>query len=52
MDEHGATQTSFDEKARIGVAHFKNFFKAPSQDSIFEVIRVAQLFPRFFEGGR
>ena len=49
MDEHDATQSSFNEKARIGVAHFKNLFKAPPWASIVEVIRVAQLFPRFVE---
>ena len=49
MDEHGATQSSFDEKDRIRVSHFKNLFKAPTQDSLAEVIRVAQMFPRFVE---
>ena len=37
------------EIAGEGVIHFKNLFKAPNQASIAEVIRVAQLFPRFVE---
>ena len=49
MDEHGATQSSFDEKDRIGVSHFKNIFKAPPRAFIAEVIRVTQFFPMFME---
>ena len=49
MDEHGATQSSFDEKDKIGVAHFENLFKASPQASIVEFIRVAQLVPKFVE---
>ena len=29
--------------------HFENLFRAPAQASIAEVIRVAQMFPRFAE---
>ena len=49
LDEQGEAHSSFEGKAKIGVEHFKNLFKAPNQASIAEVIRVAQLFPRFVE---
>jgi len=48
-DEEGVTHHTFEDKARCGVNHFQNLFKAPAQASIAEVIRVAQLFPRFVE---
>ena len=31
------------------VEHFKNLFKAPVHASIADVIRLAQIFPRFVE---
>ena len=31
----------------VGVSHFKNILKSPPQATLAEVIRVAQLFPRF-----
>lgn len=48
-DEVGDTHYSFEYKARCGVTHFQNLFRAPEQASIVEVITVAQLFPRFVE---
>jgi len=48
-DEEGVTHHTFEDKARCGVNHFQNLFKAPEQASIAEVIRVAQLFPRFVD---
>ena len=48
-DEEGVIHHIFEDKARCGVNHFQNLFKAPAQASIAEVIRVAQLFPRFVE---
>ena len=49
LDSHCVAQTNFDEKARLGVSHFKNLFKDPPQVNIVEVIRVAQLFPSFVD---
>ena len=46
-DGAGVEHYDFDGKASCGVTHFENLFKAPIQASIAEVIRVAQLFPRF-----
>ena len=53
-DDAGLEHTSFEDKARCGVAHFENLFKAPNHASIAEVIRMAQMFPRFVdeEGNR
>ena len=45
------THLTFEDKARCGVNHFQNLFRAPEQASIAEVIRVAQLFPRFVDDG-
>lgn len=53
-DDAGLEHSSFEDKARCGVAHFENLFKAPNHASIAEVIRMAQMFPRFVdeEGNR
>jgi len=40
---------SFEDLASEGVNYFKNLFKAPDEVSIAEVIRAAQIFPRFIE---
>lgn len=48
-DGQGEEFHYFDEKARIGVEHFQNLFKAPPQATIAKVISIAQLFPRFVE---
>jgi len=54
LDENGVSHTNFEEKARCGVDHFQNLFRAPNQANIAEVIRLAQKFPRFVdeEGNR
>ena len=49
QDEEGTSHVSFEEKARCGVNHFQHLFKAPLQASIEEVIRLAQMFPRFVD---
>ena len=48
-DGAGLEHFDFDGKARCGVNHFENLFRAPALASITEVIRVAQMFPRFAE---
>ena len=48
-DEEGLEHFDFEGKARCGVNHFESLFRAPAQASIAEVIRVAQMFPRFAE---
>ena len=48
-DEAGLEHFGFEGKARCGVTHFESLFRAPAQASIAEVIRVAQLFPRYAE---
>jgi len=50
-DEEGITHYNFEDKARCGVSHFQNLFRAPQQANIAEVIRVAQMFPRFVDEG-
>ena len=49
QDEEGSTHVSFEDKTRCGVNHFQQLFKAPQQATIKEVIRVAQMFPRFVD---
>ena len=49
QDEEGTSHVYFEEKARCGVNHFQHLFKAPLQASIEEVIRLAQMFPRFVD---
>jgi hypothetical protein len=39
----------FEGKACCGVHHFQSLFRAPNQATITEVIKVAQMFPRFVE---
>ena len=51
QDEEGSTHVTFEENARCGVNHFKQLFKAPLQATIEEVIRLAQMFPRFVDEG-
>ena len=51
QDEEGTSHVSFEEKARCGVNHFQHLFKALPQESIEEVIRMAQLFPHFVDEG-
>jgi len=46
-DEAGIEHLDFEGKARCGVNHFEALFRAPAQASIAEVIRLAQMFPRF-----
>ena len=46
---NGEVATSFQDLSTLGTTYFKYFFKAPAEVSIAEVIRVAQLFPRFVE---
>jgi len=48
-DEEGVSHSNFEDKARCGVTHFQNLFRAPQQANIAEVIRVAQMFPRFVD---
>lgn len=48
-DEEGVSHFNFEDKARCGVTHFQNLFRAPQQANIAEVIRVAQMFPRFVD---
>lgn len=38
---------SFEGLSLLGKNHFKNLFKANSQATIEEVVKVAQFFPRF-----
>jgi hypothetical protein len=45
----GEPQTTFEGMARVGMEHFQGRFGANNQANIAEVIRVAQLFPRFVE---
>ena len=47
--EEGNTHVTFEDKAICGVNHFQRLFKAPPQASIEEIIRLAQMFPRFVE---
>ena len=49
LDDHGSLHDTFEGMASTGVEHFKSLFKALAQVSIAEVIRTAQLFPRFVE---
>ena len=49
QDSYGVAQNNFVDKAHIGVTHFKNLFKTPPEVTIVEVVRVAQLFPRFVD---
>ena len=51
QDEEGSTHVTFEEKARCGVNHFKQLFKAPLQATIEEVIRLAQMLPGFVDEG-
>lgn len=48
-NSQGKPQTSFEGMAMVGVEHFQGLFGANNQATITEVIRVAQLFPRFVE---
>jgi len=48
-DDEGVTHSNFEDKARCGVNHFQNLFRAPNQANIAEVIRLAQKFPRFVD---
>ena len=47
--EEGGTEKYFKELYSLGCNHFKSFFKAPTEPSIAEWIRVDQLFPRYIE---
>lgn len=47
--EDGQTAKYFDELANMGTSHFRSLFKAPSEASIVEVIRVGIFFPRYVE---
>ena len=46
-DDRGRRQGSFEELAGTGVEHFQNLFKAPTRAQIAEIMRIAQVFPRF-----
>ena len=46
---NGDMASSFEDLASLGITYFKDLFKAPAEASIAEVIRVAQLFPRYIE---
>jgi len=46
-DPDGRVENSFEGMARIGVSHFQNLFKANTQATIEEVVRLAQMFPGF-----
>ena len=46
---NGDIALSFEDLATKGVNYFKHLFKAPVEATIAEVIRVAQVFPRFIE---
>jgi len=46
-DLDGRVENSFEGMAKIGVSHFQNLFKANSQATIEEVVRLAQMFPGF-----
>jgi hypothetical protein len=48
-DQHGVVESTFEGMARIKVSHFQNLFRADNQATIAEVVRMAQLFPRFVE---
>ena len=48
QDEEG-THVAFEDKARCGVNHFQQLFKAPPQASIEEVTRLSHMFPRFVD---
>jgi hypothetical protein len=48
-DQRGEEVTNFNELADLGTNHFKALFKAQEETSIAEIIKVAQLFPRFVE---
>ena len=49
QDEEGNTHVTFEDKATCGVNHFQRLFKAPPHATIEEVIRLAQMFPRFVD---
>ena len=49
QDEEGSTHVTFEDKARCGVNHFQQLFKAPQQATIEEVIKLAQMFPRYVD---
>jgi hypothetical protein len=47
--QDGNLETSFEGLSLLGKNHFKNLFKADSQATIEEVVKVAQCFPRSLE---
>ena len=49
LKANGEKAQSFEELASLGVAHFKDIFRAPEEASIAKVIRVAQFFSSFID---
>jgi hypothetical protein len=48
-NQRGEEITKYNELADLGINHFKTLYKAQEESSIAEIIKVAQLFPRFVE---
>eukprot|EP00253_Pinus_taeda_P004125 PITA_04125 len=45
----GCTTHTFHQLSQLGIAHFKQLFKAPTGSNLAEIIRVVGHFPRFVE---
>jgi hypothetical protein len=48
-DQEGNVENSFEGMERLGKIHFQDLFRAENQARIEEVVRMAQLFPRFVD---
>ena len=49
IDDQGVSHDTFEGMDNTRVEQFKSLYKEPAQESIAEVIRVVELFPRFVE---
>lgn len=48
-NEQGHTVHTLPNLAALALSHFKQFYKAPPNATLAEVMRTSQLFPRFIE---
>jgi hypothetical protein len=47
IDSQGNEVSSFQDLAQLGKSHFQNLFKAPNEENIVDIIRLATHFPQF-----
>eukprot|EP00253_Pinus_taeda_P034161 PITA_34161 len=48
-DKHGHQVTSQKNLARLATAHFHGIYRAPADVNILEIMRIAELFPRYID---